>query len=175
MNLRRIKLERVTVSWMLMGIIVILLCGNLTAALQTKSARPDIYDPELDVKAAIKSSLEQAGAENKHLLLMFGGNWCGWCHLLHGLFETNQTVKSFLKSKYILILVDIGESADKPLNRDLVKLYRTEGFGYPSLVVLDQNGRLLVSQSTGVLEQGRGHDPERVLGFLKAQAPKQGK
>jgi thioredoxin-related protein len=71
----------------------------------------------------------------------------------------------------IAVMVDVGEKATKPLNRDLVDLYRVKGFGYPSLVVLDQKGRLICSQSTGVLEKGKAHDPERVLAFLKAQTP----
>jgi hypothetical protein len=41
-------------------------------------------------------------------------------------------------------------------------------------VVLDADGRLLVTQETGVLESGQGHDPVKVLAFLAtwaAQAP----
>lgn len=130
-----------------------------------------IYDPALDVKTVIKSSLHQAQEENKHILLMFGANWCPWCHKLHQLLNSDKAIKTFLEENYILIMVDVGEKTSKPLNRGLVDFYRVKGFGYPSLVVLDMKGRLICSQSTGVLEKGSAHDPERVLAFLKAQAP----
>jgi hypothetical protein len=66
-------------------------------------------------------------------------------------------------------LVDVGEKPGQPLNRDLVDLYRVKDFGYPALVVLDKEGKLLCAQSTGVLEKGKGHDPAKVLAFLRMQ------
>ncbi len=133
--------------------------------------RPDIYDPGLDVKAAIKTAMADAMKQNKHILLMFGGNWCPWCHKLHNLFETDKAINTYLAEHYIVILVDVGEKAAEPLNRDLVDYYRVKGFGYPCLAVVSPDGTLLAAQSTGVLEKGKGHDPERVLGFLRAEAP----
>ncbi len=143
-------------------------CIDYTTAVDKKDA---IYDSGLDVKTAITDSLVKARQENKHILLMFGGNWCPWCHRLHQLFKADRAIKQFLAENYILVMVDVGEKATKPLNRDLVDLYRIKGFGYPSLVVLGSRGRLICAQSTGVLEKGKAHDPERVLSFLKAQAP----
>ena len=137
-----------------------------------KIKRDPIYDPGLDVKAAITESLEIGKKENKNILVMFGGNWCPWCYKLHSLFEKDLKINDFLKKNYILILVDIGETAAKPLNRDIVDKLRVKGFGYPSLAVLGyQKGTLLAAQSTGILEKGKSHDAEKVLGFLKAQAP----
>ena len=68
-----------------------------------------------------------------------------------------------------MLLVDVGEKPGQPLNQDLVDLYRIKGFGYPALAVLDKRGKLLATQTTGVLEKGKGHDPARVLAFLTLQ------
>ena len=130
---------------------------------------PDIYDPGADVKAQIAAALQTAGAENRNVLLMFGGNWCPWCHRLHALFKTDEPVKKILAERYIVLLVDVGEKPDQPLNRDLVDLYRVKDLGYPSLAVLDKSGRLISIQSTGVLEKDQGHDPAKVLAFLQMQ------
>jgi hypothetical protein len=91
--------------------------------------------------------------------------------MLHETLNSNKTIKKFLDENYILIMVDIGEKANKPLNRDLVEQLGVKGMGYPSIVVLGKKGERLVSQNSGILEKGRGHDPERIMGFLKAQAP----
>jgi hypothetical protein len=43
--------------------------------------------------------------------------------------------------------------------------------GYPHLFVLERDGSLLHSQDTGELESGKGHDPEKVMAFLKRWNP----
>ena len=156
-----------TIAAVMLLLFAVITFHNLHAADKEES----IYDPAVNIKTAIKDSLVKAQKENKHILLMFGGNWCPWCHRLHQLFKSDKAIKKFLEENYILIMVDVGEKATKPLNRDLVDFYRVKGFGYPSLAVIESNGRLICSQSTGVLEKGKGHDPERVLAFLQAQAP----
>jgi thioredoxin-related protein len=148
--------------------LLVLLAAVLPAQNQGKYG-PDIYDPGADVKAQIASAVQTAGAENKNILLMFGGNWCPWCHRLHALFSADERVKKFLAEHYIVLLVDIGEKSGQPLNRDLVDLYRVKDFGYPALAVLDKTGRLVSAQSTGVLEKDKGHDPAKVLAFLQTQ------
>jgi len=150
--------------------VLMLLAVILPAAEQGKNG-PDIYDPGADVKAQIAAAVKTAGLENKNILLMFGGNWCPWCHRLHALFGADAPIKKILAERYIVLLVDIGEKSGQPLNRDLVDLFlgRVKDQGYPALAVLDKEGKLLCSQSTGVLEKDKGHDPIKVLAFLKNQ------
>jgi thioredoxin-related protein len=163
------RLEGKKMLWLLLAAALVLLAAILPAATQGKNG-PDIYDPGADVKAQIAAAVKTAGAENKNIILMFGGNWCPWCHRLHELFQADAPIKKLLAARYILLLVDVGEKPAQPLNRDLVDLYRVKDFGYPALAVLDKQGHLLCAQSTGVLEKGKGHDPAKVLAFLKIQA-----
>jgi thioredoxin-related protein len=163
------RLEGKKMLWLLLAAALVLLASILPAATQGKNG-PDIYDPGADVKAQIAAAVKTAGVENKNVILMFGGNWCPWCHRLHELFQADARIKKLLATRYVLLLVDVGEKPAEPLNRDLVDLYRIKDFGYPALAVLDKQGHLLCAQSTGVLEKGKGHDPARVLAFLKIQA-----
>lgn len=151
----------------------LLLAAALAASLLPAQAktenRPPIYNPDADSKAEIAAAVKRAGAENRNVLLVFGGNWCPWCHLLHGLFASDEPIRKALAERYVVVMVDVGEKPNQPLNRDLVDLYRVRDFGYPALAVLDKKGKLLCAQSTGVLEKGRGHDPAKVLSFLRNQ------
>jgi thioredoxin-related protein len=133
--------------------------------------KPPIYDPGADVKALIVKARADAVAGHKNLLLMFGGNWCPWCHRLHELFKADEAIRSRLAKSFVLVMVDVGEKPGEKLNTDLLELYRVKGLGYPSLAVLDAEGALLVAQSSGVLEKGKGHDPKKVLAFLDIHAP----
>jgi len=135
----------------------------------------DIYDETADAKQDIRLAVEKAADEGKHVLLMFGGNWCIWCHRLHRLFNENKTIHDFLQQKYILVMIDVGKR-DKYL--DLNEQYGNPyQHGFPVLVVLDNQGNQLTTQETGSLEKPtqegveKGHDPEKVLGFLQQWAP----
>ena len=155
------------ILWLVLGAALVLLAAVLPAADQIK--RPELYDPGADMKAQIAAAVKTAGVENRGIILMFGGNWCPWCHRLHELFRAEARIKKILDERYILLLVDVGEKPGQPLNRDLVDLYRIKDFGYPALAVLDKRGHLVCTQSTGVLEKDKGHDPVKVLAFLKMQ------
>ncbi|MCU0237145.1 MAG: thioredoxin family protein [Acidobacteria bacterium] len=154
--------------WLLLAAALVLLAAMLPAQAPT-AAKPAIYDPGADVKAQIAVAVKRAGAEERNVLLLFGGNWCPWCHRLHELFAADAAIRKVLAERYVLLLVDVGEKPGQPLNQDLVELYRVKGFGFPALAVLDKQGKLLCAQSTGVLEKGKGHDPARVLAFLTLQ------
>src|SRR5262245_7554024 len=58
-----------------------------------KPQRPPIYDEQADAAADVAAALARAQKENKRVLIQWGANWCGWCHLLHQTFTTDQEVK----------------------------------------------------------------------------------
>lgn len=133
-----------------------------------KTPEPPIYDENADAKADIAAALTRAAKENRRVLLQWGGNWCGWCRLLHKLFKENRDIARILSYEYEVVMVDIGRF-DK--NLDTAEKYRayTEGFkknGVPFLTILDSNGGLVVNQDTGSLEAGQSHDPKKVIDFL---------
>jgi thioredoxin-related protein len=160
--------EGKTLLWLVLIAALVLLAAILPAE-NASASKPAIYDPAADTKALIASAVKRAGVENRGILLMFGGNWCPWCHRLHELFQADVQIKKILGERFIELLVDVGEKPGLPLNRDLIDLYRVKDFGYPALAVLDKRGKLLSSQSTGVLEKDKGHDPAKVLAFLQIQ------
>ncbi len=137
----------------------------------TKKKRENIYDESADAKEQITAALARAGKENRRVLLQWGANWCGWCHLLHDLCKSDRKISRELKYEYDVVLVDIGRW-DKHL--DLAKHYGADfqKHGVPYLTVLDADGKVVVNDETGSLEDGPKHDPAKVLAFLEAhQAP----
>ena len=126
---------------------------------------PRTYDEKADANADIEAALTRARENNKRALLMFGANWCGWCHKLHGVFKDNGEIAKTLLYEYELVTVDIGRM-DK--NLEIAKKYGADlkTQGVPYLTVLDGDGKVVVNQETGALEKGDKHDPARVQAFL---------
>lgn len=130
-----------------------------------KKKREPIYDPNADAAAQISAAIAQAKKDNKHILIVYGGNWCGWCYKLHDCFNQNADIKKLLRDDYELVMVDINT------NKDLPKRFNTKPDGYPYLTVLDTEGKVLINQSTVPLEEGRAHDPKKVYEFLNEFKP----
>ena len=57
-----------------------------------KASRPPIYDEKADGAKQIADALAVAKKENKRVLLQFGANWCGWCHKLHKLCQSDANI-----------------------------------------------------------------------------------
>ena len=158
-----------------------LLCATLVFAVRlpaaagespAKSSRPTIYDTKADGAKQVADALITARREQKHVLLQFGANWCGWCHRLHNLFHANKEIAGLLNSNYIVVLIDVDKVDGKPHNADINARYGNPcQFGLPVLVVLDAEGKQLTTQDTGKLEQGDHHDPAKVVAFLKRWSP----
>ncbi len=132
----------------------------------SKKSEFKAYNPKADARAEIAEALKRAQASNKHVLLQIGGNWCSWCFKLEKLYETNADVGAALESYYELVHVNYS-----PENKNLElmsELGKPQRFGFPVLVVLDQQGNRLHTQDSAFLERDEGHDPEKVMRFLKA-------
>lgn len=124
-----------------------------------------IYNPNADAKADLKKAIAKAKAENKHVLIQVGGNWCPWCVKFHKFATTEPKVDSIIKADYVFMLLNYSKENK---NLDVLKtLQNPQRFGYPVFVILDGNGKLLHTQDSGYLEQDKGYDPKKVSTFLK--------
>ncbi len=129
----------------------------------------DAYDPAADGDKLIAAAEQKAKTENKRVLLIFGGNWCKWCHALDDLMARNGPVHALLDKSFVVVHVDSDTNA-----RLNVKYNNPFSNGFPVILVLDADGTVLHTQETGALEKedkSVGHDPDKVLAFLQHWAP----
>jgi thiol:disulfide interchange protein len=131
------------------------------------ASRPVIYDEKADGAKQIADALAVAKKENKRVLLQFGANWCGWCHKLHKLCQTDPDIAAKLKDSFVVVLVDVNKGHNGDINK---KYGNPAGLGLPAIVILDADGKALTTQDSGKLEQGDHHDPKKVLAFLNEWA-----
>jgi thioredoxin-related protein len=134
----------------------------------------NIYHADADARQDIANAIRLAHQANKRVLLIFGANWCPWCQALHHLFDENSEIREFLSQNYEVVLVDLGK---RDRNMEIDELYgKPNKLGLPAIVVLDKDGKQIHTQETGSLEYAKehpqkGHDPTKVMQFLKGWAP----
>jgi thioredoxin-related protein len=137
---------------------------NAQPAAKADAKKPSIYDKNADAKVQLSAATERAERSNKRVLLMFGGDWCGWCHRLHDLFAQNAEIRRLLSYEYELVMIDTKAPHGPELLEECSK--GQTGVGFPFLAVMDAGGKLLVGQKTDPLEEGDHHDPKKVREFL---------
>jgi thiol:disulfide interchange protein len=152
-------------AWFGLGLVAATLAftSPVQAGDATSSAKAAIYDESADGSKQIADALALAGKDGKRVLLQFGANWCGWCHKLHSLCETDKDIAARLKSDFVVVLIDVNKGHNSQVD---AKYGHPTKFGLPVLVVLDADGRQLTTKDSGELEEGNHHSPVKVLAFL---------
>jgi thioredoxin-related protein len=124
-----------------------------------------LYNPEADAREDIAAAVKQAKAANKHVLLQIGGNWCPWCVKLDGFMAEDVQVDSLLKADYVRVMVNYSKENK---NEEVMKhLGNPQRFGFPVLVILDQEGMRLHTQDSWYLEKDKFYDKEKLMHFLE--------
>jgi thioredoxin-related protein len=144
-------------------IICIVLFTATSLIAQTKEVT--IYNPNANAKEDIASAVKLAKAENKQVLLQIGGNWCPWCVKLDGFMDTDPQIDSLLKVDYVRVMVNYSKENK---NEEVMKMLgNPQRFGFPVLVILDQDGERLHTQDSWYLEKDKYYDKEKLMHFLE--------
>lgn len=138
------------------------------APAEPRKPAPIVYDEAADAKAEVAAAVAKAKSGKKRVLVTLGANWCGWCRMLDRLFTKDEAVAAAIAASYVPVKVDVGRMTK---NLDFAAAWGADPKqGVPLLVVLDGNGKAVKVQETGSLEAGKGHDPAKVIAFLKENA-----
>ncbi len=141
---------------------------DLARLRQPTSTDADLYPPVADANANIQAALTHAARDHKHVLVVFGANWCYDCHVLDAAFRSAE-IAPLLEANYEVVHVDIGKGDH---NQDIMQRYGVPlEKGIPALAVLEGEGKLLYSQRNGEFEAARSLGPEDLIAFLNRWKP----
>lgn len=125
------------------------------------SYRYDINSiPEINLVIAANEALRT----NKLVLMIFGGDWCGWSRGMDAYLDNNQSIKKELNSQFVILKVHYS-----PQNKNMAFFKKVLGENFhptPYFAIYDHNGEILAFQDTSVLEQGNGYSDQAFLDFI---------
>lgn len=149
---------------------LLLLCAALVCMVCTQAQVKKVYDEGIDPMEQIDKAVAQARQNGKFVVCQLGGNWCPWCLRFADFIQKDTAVARVVNDNFVYIHVNYPRrGAAKSL---MQRLGNPGRFGFPVMVVLDGQGKLLHIQDSSFLEEGKGYNPEKVLRFFANWTPK---
>jgi hypothetical protein len=107
---------------------------------------PRPFDPERDAAAQVDAALERAADAGRHVLLVFGANWCHDSRGLAGKIARAPELGAVIEAAYELEYVDVGQ---RDRNLDQLARFGVEHiFGTPTVVIVDPHDGSAVNAPT---------------------------
>lgn len=142
-------------------ILISFLAVAVTASAQHGSK---LYDTAANAEKDIAHAVRQAAKENKHVLVMGGGNWCSWCLRFNKFVTDDAQLDSIVKADYVVY--HLNYSKENKNEKTFAKYGFAQRFGFPVFIVLDEKGERLHTQNSGLLEEGKGYSKDKVKEFF---------
>ncbi len=129
-------------------------------------APSDPYPPPDRAAADLSRAEARAKSSGKILMVIFGGNWCPDCRVLHQRLHESP-VREYAEKHFEIVGINIG-GEEKDANHDIVeKLGGTLSKGVPTAVFIGSDGKSLGATNRGEIESARNYDAQQVLAFLR--------
>ena len=159
---------------------IILLLLTVISALNVnaQNSLKKVYNEDINPIEQIDQAVAKAKSEGKFVICQVGGNWCPWCLLFADFISNDTTISKMIDDNFVYIHVNYNPRKSKDAEKaELAKklmerLNRPARFGFPVFVVLDEEGKVIHIQYSGLLEEGKGYNQEKVLSFFKNWTPK---
>lgn len=156
---------------------IILTLVVMVIAMGAFAQKQKVYDESIDPDVQIVEAVAKAQKDGKFVVAQLGGNWCKWCIRFARFVDGDPELKKYVEDNFVFIHVNYNprseeETVDKAATeKALRRLGNPVRFGYPVLVVLDSEGKVVHTQDSGLLESGEGYDKDKVLRFFKNWSP----
>lgn len=139
---------------------------NLPAQ-EEKSGYEKPYNETENAEVEIEKLIKKAQEENKNIIVQAGGNWCIWCLRFHNFVKTTPELNQLVEDNFIYYHLNFSP---KNKNEKTFAKYNPEGikYGYPYFFVLDKNGNRLHTQESGIFEEGKGYNLDKVKEFFQS-------
>ena len=147
---------------------------SMTAYAQTQgeTTPKKVYNEQINPLEQIDQAVAQAQAEGKFVICQVGGNWCPWCLRFADFITNDSTISSIIEQNFVYIHTNYHPRKAGEVGKALMKRLNNAGrFGFPVLVVLDEQGNVIHIQDSALLEEGKGYNKDKVLNFFKHWTP----
>ncbi|WP_444995487.1 thioredoxin family protein [Aliikangiella sp. IMCC44359] len=136
------------ITKVLLAVMLLMYCSLSSAIGNAEYAKS--YDPARDPFKDLAMAMSEAKKNNKYILIVAGGEWCTWCHVLEAYLKKEKKINQELLDIFEVMKLNFSkENKNK-------KFFSTlpDAPAYPHFFILDNSGKVLLSKNTTPLEKG---------------------
>lgn len=154
------------------AVAILLLAGTISACGAEPARRAGTaddlgYATDEAASSAYERAKREAASQGKRILVVAGGDWCRWCHVLDRFLREHRETDERLHRGFVVVKLAVGENG---LGADPLE-HLPSAQGYPHFWVLSPEGALIASVNTAPLERGdHDYDTAAFARFLDAYA-----
>lgn len=143
----------------------------MTTAAQTELKK--VYDETLNPMEQVDQAVALAKSQGKFVICQVGGNWCPWCLRFADFITNDAEINKVVEDNFVYIHVNYHPRKSGDEGKALLQRLGNAGrFGYPVLVVLDGDGRVIHLQDSSYLEEDKSYNKKKVMDFFQHWTPK---
>ncbi|HEX4375818.1 MAG TPA: thioredoxin family protein [Steroidobacteraceae bacterium] len=122
------------------------------------------YEDPAQAHAALSAAVNEAKADHKDVLIVFGANWCEDCRALDQAMHGSS--EALVNSHLVVAKVNVGNF---DANLDIAKQYGNPiAKGIPAAVVATPDGKVLYSTKAGELANARRMSEHGIYDFFNS-------
>ena len=148
----------------------------ITMMVSAQSQLKKVYDENINPMEQIDKALATVKSDSgqKFVICQVGGNWCPWCLKFADFISKDSDIMKVVNDNFVYLHVNYNPRKDNTATAEALmkRLDNPKRFGFPVFVVLDGDGKVLHTQDSSFLEEGKGYNKDKVLRFLKNWTPK---
>lgn len=129
----------------------------------------NLYKPDENAEKGIEAAVKKAKKEGKHVFVQAGGNWCIWCARFNDFVTKDLSIDSLVQQNFVVY--HLNYSKENYNKKILEKYHYPQRFGFPVFLVLDGNGKLIHTQNSAYLEEGKSYSRDKVMEFFNHWSP----
>jgi thioredoxin-related protein len=146
-------------------ILTAILLMTIAAAGAQDMTKFKLYNPAEDAEKAIAAAVQEAKEAGKHVMIQVGGNWCIWCARFNDFTTGDEAIHEYIKNNYVVY--HLNYSPENKNKEVLARYGYPQRFGFPVFLILDGDGKLIHTENSAYLEEGKGYGKLKVIEFLK--------
>jgi thioredoxin-related protein len=129
-----------------------------------------LYNPGENAEQKIANAVKKAKTEGKHVFIQVGGNWCIWCARFNEFVTNDKQIDSIMKANYVFY--PMNHSPENSNAKLLAKYGYPQRFGFPVFLVLNGEGKLIHTQGSWYLGDGKeSYDRDKVFALFRDWNP----